>query len=389
MSLYDEARRLQPKLLADRRAIHADPELAYQEHRTAALVSRRLTELDVPHVTGIAETGVLATIEGARPGRTVLLRADMDALPILEETPVEWASRNPGVMHACGHDSHTAMLLGAAELLKARRDSLAGTVKLMFQPAEEGGGGAARMIEAGILDAPRVDAAFMIHVHPELEAGKLGFKAGASHAGMSRFEIEVRGRGGHAARPQDAVDPVVVAAHIVTALQTIVSREIDPTQMGLITMGAITAGQVANVIPDSARIKGTIRAHNPEVMDHIRGRLPELAGGIARAMRGDAAVEWGMSYPPLRTDEAMTELAWGAGAAVVGAENVVEVPVTMGAEDFAFVAERVPAAVVRLGVGRRDWDRPKPVHTATFDLDEDALPIGAATLAEIAVEYLG
>ena len=386
--LLDAARRLKPQLVADRRAIHQHPELAYQEFRTAALVHERLTALGIEHRTGVAETGVIGVIEGARPGRTVILRGDMDALPILEETPVEFASENPGVMHACGHDSHTAMLLGAAQLLNERRDQLAGTVKLMFQPAEEGGGGAKRMLEEGLLDGPVVDAAFMIHVHPELPMGKVGFRSGPSMAGMARFEIEVQGKGGHAARPHAAVDPVVISAHIVTALQTLVSREIDPTAMGLITLGSITSGTAANIIPDTALIKGTIRAHDQRVMDHLCARIPELAGGVASAMRATAEVRYGMAYPPLACDDGMTELAAGAARGLLGGENVEQVPITMGSEDFAFVLERIPGSVVRLGVKEKGWDRTLPVHTATFDIDEDALPIGAATMASIAISYL-
>ena len=386
--LLEAARRLRPQLVEDRRAIHQNPELAFQEVKTAARVHERLTALGIEHRTGVAETGVIGVIRGSRPGRTVILRGDMDALPILEETPVPFASQNPGVMHACGHDSHTAMLLGAAQLLNERRDRLAGTVKLMFQPAEEGGGGGKRMIDEGLLEAPEVDAAFMIHVHPELPIGKVGFRSGPSMAGMCRFEIEVKGRGGHAARPHVAIDPVVISAHVVTVLQTLVSRELDPTAMGLITMGSITSGTAANIIPDNALIKGTIRAHDPKVMELLRTRVAELATGVAAAMRAEAEVRYGMAYPPLATDDAMTELAAGAARSVLGAENVEEVPITMGAEDFAFVLERVPGSVVRLGVRKEGWERPLAVHTATFDIDEDALPVGAATMAAIALDYL-
>ena len=386
--LLEAARRLKPRLVEDRRAIHQQPELAYQEVKTAARVAERLTELGIEHRTGIAETGVIGIIEGTRPGRTVILRGDMDALPILEETPVPFASQNPGVMHACGHDTHTAMLLGAAQLLNERRDLLAGTVKLMFQPAEEGGGGAKRMLDEGLLEAPAVDAAFMIHVHPDLPMGKVGFRAGPSMAGMCRFEIAVRGKGGHAARPHMAVDPVVISAHVVTALQTLVSRELDPTAMGLITLGSITSGTAANIIPDTALIKGTIRAHDKRVMEHLRGRLADLATGVASAMRATADVRFGMAYPPLASDEAMTELAAGAARQLLGGDRVEEVPITMGSEDFAYVLERVPGSVVRLGVRKEGWERALPVHTATFDIDEDALPIGAATMASIAIAYL-
>jgi amidohydrolase len=218
--------------------------------------------------------------------------------------------------------------------------------------------------------------------------GKVGFRSGPSMAGMCRFEIEVRGKGGHAARPHMAVDPVVISAHVVTALQTLVSRELDPTAMGLITLGSITSGTAANIIPDTALIKGTIRAHDQRVMEHLRARVAELAEGVAKAMRAEADVRYGMAYPPLACDDAMTELAAGAARQLLGGEAVEEVPITMGAEDFAFVLEKVPGSVVRLGVRKQGWERALPVHTATFDIDEDALPIGAATMASIAISYL-
>jgi amidohydrolase len=207
-------------------------------------------------------------------------------------------------------------------------------------------------------------------------------------AGMCRFEIEVRGKGGHTARPHVAVDPVVISAHVVTALQTLVSRELDPTAMGLITLGSITSGTAANIIPDTALIKGTIRAHDKRVMEQLRGRLADLATGVASAMRASADVRFGMAYPPLASDEAMTELAAGAARQLLGGDRVEEVPITMGSEDFAYVLEKVPGSVVRLGVRKDGWERPLPVHTATFDIDEDALPIGAATMASIAIAYL-
>ena len=251
--LLDDARGLAPRIIADRRTIHSHPELAYEEEQTSTLVQARLRELGIPYQAGIARTGVLAQIKGGRgDGPCVLLRADMDALPIEEESGVPFASEIPGVMHACGHDSHTAMLLGAAKLLMDRRDAFAGTVKLMFQPAEEGGAGADRMIDAGILEDPPVDAAFMLHVYPELEAGQVSCGAGPRLAGADSFTITITGRGGHAARPHDTVDPVVVGAQVVSALQTLVSREVDPTSPAVVTLGAFNAGNRHNVIADRA-----------------------------------------------------------------------------------------------------------------------------------------
>src|SRR5215471_6772216 len=274
-TLLDSARAIADSLVADRRAIHRRPELAFQERETAALVQARLTELCVPHRAGVGGTGVVGLIEGGRPGRTVLLRADMDALPIQEESTADYASTNPGVMHACGHDAHTAILLGATRLLLDRQAELAGRVKLMFQPAEEGGAGALRMIEDGLLEDPPVDAAFMLHVAHALAAGRVATAPGPMLAGANSFTITIEGRGGHASRPHTAVDPVVVGAQVVTALQTLVSRETPPDEPAVVTLGSLVAGTAPNIIPDRAAIKGTIRAYDRELMEGLERRLTE------------------------------------------------------------------------------------------------------------------
>jgi hippurate hydrolase len=313
----------------------------------------------------------------------------MDALSIDEQSGVPFASEITGVMHACGHDAHTAMLLGAAQLLLDRRAGFAGTVKLMFQPAEEGGAGAARMIEQGVLDGPKVEAAFMLHVRPELEAGQVSYGAGPLLAGADGFTITIEGRGGHAARPQATVDPVVVGAEIVVALQTLVAREVDPTVPAVLTIGAFNAGNRSNVIPDRAVLLGTIRAFDQNLFAHLEQRLQEVVTGVASALRARVTIEFEMSYPPSVCDPAMAERLGASARALLGEDNVKISRPQMGAEDFAFVLQKVPGAMLWLGVKNPEWAEPKPLHTATFDIDESALPIGSSTLAGVALDYLG
>lgn len=387
--LLESARELAPKMVADRRTIHSHPEMAYDERQTSTLVQARLKNLGIPFRAGLAETGVLAEIKGdLGDGPCVLLRADMDALPIEEQSGVAFASEIPGVMHACGHDAHTAMLLGAAQLLLERRSRFAGTVKLMFQPAEEGGAGAARMIEEGVLDGPKVEAAFMLHVRPELEAGQVSYGAGPLLAGADGFTITVEGRGGHAARPHQAIDPVVVGSHIVVALQTLVSREVDPTVPAVVTIGSFNAGNRSNVIPDRAVLMGTIRAFDEKLFAHLEQRLKEVVAGVASSLRAKVGIEFEMSYPPSVCDPAMAERLGHSARSLLGPDAVQHSKPQMGAEDFAFVLQKVPGAMLWLGVKNPAWPEPKPLHTATFDIDESALPIGSSALAGVALDYL-
>ncbi len=387
--LLDAANALAGSIVADRRTIHSHPELAYQEQQTSTFVQARLRDLGIPFRAGVAGTGVIGEIRGGRgEGRCVLLRADMDALPIDEQTPVPFASEVPGLMHACGHDAHTAILLGVARMLNERRSEFAGTVKLMFQPAEEGGAGAARMIEEGILGEPRVDAAFMLHVGAELPAGVVAAGAGPLLAGADAFTITIEGRGGHAARPHVSVDPIVVGAQVVSALQSLVSREVSPNEPAVLTLATFNAGSAHNVIPDRAVITGTIRAFDDDLFERLERRLREVAGGVAASMRASAHVEFTMRYPPSICDPGMAGLLGEASRSVLGDQRVVAFEPRMGAEDFAFVLEKVPGAMLSLGVQAPEWPEPKPVHTATFDIDESALPIGAACLASVALKAL-
>jgi amidohydrolase len=390
--LVSSAEEIAHHVVALRRDIHAHPELAFEELRTSRIVADQLDSLGLSTETGVAETGVVATLSGgsAVPGRrrTVLLRADMDALPIEEETGLPFASRQPGLMHACGHDAHTAILLGTARLLSGRRDRLAGDVVFMFQPAEEGGGGARRMVEAGVLTRHGVDVAYMLHVWHEFPSGTVGIRSGPVMAGALSFEIEIEGKGGHAARPQHTVDPVVVGAFVITALQTIVSREVDPQAPAVLTIGRLSGGTAHNVIPDSALIAGTARAYDAQTMDLLRRRIQEIAEGTAATLRARATVSFGMVYPPVVCDRDAVETAARGIRIALGEDAVREAPLSMGSEDFGYVLQEVPGAVIRLGVRNPAWAAARPMHTATFDLDERSLPVGVTAMAAAAISAL-
>jgi amidohydrolase len=368
-----------------RRRIHQNPELLYQEHATAALVEAELRRLGLDVTTGIGETGVVGVLCGG-PGKTVLLRADMDALPIEESGELPYRSQNQGVMHACGHDAHTAMLLTAAKVLITHKERVKGTVKFMFQPAEEGGRGAYKMIEDGVLE--NVDAAFALHVDSVNYAGSVAMRSGASQASADRFAITVKGKGGHAGYPHDTVDPVVICAQTVVALQTIISRETPPWAPTVITIGKIEAGTINNVIPNTATILGTMRAFDPAIRHLMKTRITEVAQGISTTMRATADVAWSPGCPPLVNTPEGFDVVTEALYAVVGERNVLDRELEMGGEDFAFLLERVPGAMYRLGVRHADWTEVRSLHTANFDLDESALPLGVATLASTALHYL-
>ncbi len=388
VDLREAAEEIGPGVVADRRDIHQHPELGYEEKRTSALVAARLRQLGLDVRTGVGGTGVGGRVGGGRPGKTVLLRADMDALPILEENQTGYASQSPGVMHACGHDAHTSILLGAARVLADRKAELRGTVKFMFQPAEEGGGGALKMIEDGVLADPPVDAAFGLHVDAERFVGNVSVRPGPSNASSDRFTIVVRGKGGHAARPHGSVDPIVVGAQIIVALQAIVAREVSPIEPAVVTVGSLTSGTTFNVIPDTATIKGTVRAYNENVRAFIQSRVGDIARGIAGAFRASASVEYRVGYPVLSNDAEKTAFVRDTLGELLGTESVLTREPVMGAEDFAFVLQRVPGAFMYLGVRDPGWEAPRPVHTATFDLNENALPIGVASMAAVAIRFL-
>jgi len=400
-----------------RRMIHVNPELLCEEVATSELVQKHLTEVGVSFRKGVGGdgrplymdpemirragiktfpttggTGVLAEIRGTRgagPGKCVLLRADMDALPMDEINDVEYKSRNPGKMHACGHDCHTTILMGVAEVLQGMSHLFDGTVKLMFQPGEEGAGGAVAMIHDGILDNPPVDAAFALHVSTDHPAGHVSTGPGPHAAAADTIEINVTGKGGHAAFPHTTVDATYVAAQILIALQSIVSREVNPIDTAVLTISTLHAGSASNVIPQTAQMTGTVRTYNPEIRDLIQQRMGELVPAIATAHRAEAELIYLRGYPAMVNDPAMTQLAIETCEELLGPDNVHHGAPIMAGEDFSYVLERAPGCMISLGVRNEDKGMIYPPHHPRFDADEDALAVGVRVLSAIALRYLG
>ena len=368
--------------VAIRREIHRHPELGFEEHRTQAIVERELDAIGVEH-RRIAGTGVIGVIRGALPGGVTGLRADMDALPITEDSGESCASEIAGKMHACGHDAHTAMLLGAARELQATRATLHGSVVLLFQPAEEGPGGALPMIEAGALDDPKVDAVAMLHVDNRLPTGTIGITPGQVTAAADEFHVTIRGKGGHGASPHKAIDAIPCAAATVLALQNIAARETDPLATIVVTIGTIEGGYRNNVIADRVKMTGTVRTQDPAIRDGVEARLHRIVDGVAAAYGASATLEMFYGYPPVVNDPTLA----ANFARFVRETSTIPVtapPPTMGGEDFAYFAQRVPGVMVRLGIYSESVGSIHPGHSPQFRLDEDALPTGITTLVAFA-----
>jgi amidohydrolase len=389
-TVRDEIAEWEPELIATRRDFHMHPEMGLEEVRTSGIVVERLRALGFDEIeTGIAVTGVKAVLRGGKPGKTILLRADMDALPIEEENAVEYRSQTAGTMHACGHDAHTAILLSAARILMRHRDELAGTVVFCFQPAEEGRGGAKKMVAAGVLENPHVDAAIGLHVMQDVPLGTITVFPGPMMAGGDVFDVTIQGKGGHAAMPDLTVDALIVAVECVNALQTLVSREVAPILPAVVTVATLHAGgTAANVIADTATFNGTTRYFDLDVGDRLAARLPALVTSIAEGMRATADVKMRRVVPPTVNEPCMAALVQSVATDVVGTDKVLNGPRTMGGEDFSEFTYFAPSCF--FWVGSRDeasgkvWGH----HHPRFDIDERCLTIGVEMMVRTTMRYL-
>ena len=370
-------RALQPQLVEWRRHLHQQPELGFKEQLTAQFVAQKLQEWGIEHQTGIAKTGIVATISSDRPGPVLAIRADMDALPIQEENEVPYRSQHDGIMHACGHDGHTAIALGTAYYLSQHRDDFIGTVKIIFQPAEEGPGGAKPMIEEGVLKNPDVDAIIGLHLWNNLPLGTVGVRTGALMAAVECFRCTILGKGGHGAIPHQTVDSIVVITQIVNALQTIVARNVNPLESAVVTVGELHAGTAHNVIADTARMSGTVRYFNPAMDGYLGKRIEQIISGICQSHDATYELDYWQLYPPVINDAKIAELVRSVALDVVETPaGIVPECQTMAAEDMSFFLQSVPGCYFFLGSANPDKNLAYPHHHPRFDFDETALAMG-------------
>ena len=381
--------------IALRRHIHQNPELSYQEVETGKFISEQLKEMGIPNEHGMAKNGVVAHIRGIKgkaKGRrkVVALRADIDALPIIEANKVSYKSKNEGVMHACGHDVHSSSLLGTARILNGVRDQFDGTIKLIFQPAEEKlPGGASIMIAEGVLEKPKPASIFGQHVNPSLEVGKIGMRAGMYMASADELYLTVNGKGGHGALPHYCIDPILITSHLIVALQQIVSRNGNPTVPSVLTFGKInSSGGATNIIPSEVKLMGTFRTMDEKWRMEAHNLMKKMVKNMAKAMGGTAKLNITVGYPYLINDEVLTTRARKFSEAYLGVENVVNLPIRMTAEDFSYYSQKMPACCYRLGTGNIRKGITSPVHTNTFDVDEDCLKLSTGLMAWLAIQEL-
>ncbi|NVJ86410.1 MAG: amidohydrolase [Algoriphagus sp.] len=378
------------EVISNRRHLHANPELSYKEFQTAQFVKEKLQEIGINQIESKADTGWTALIEGENPTKKVIaLRADMDALPIVEANEVPYKSQNPGVMHACGHDAHTASLLGAAKILYEVRDQFEGTIKLLFQPGEEvAPGGASFMIRDGALQNPKPSGIIGQHVMPFIPAGKVGFRQGIYMASADELYLTVKGKGGHGAMPETLIDPVLIASHLIVALQQVVSRAANPKIPSVLSFGRVEALGATNVIPNEVKIQGTFRTLNEEWRAAAHQKMLQIAHGLVEGMGGKLDFEIRKGYPFLQNDPELTARATDAAKEYLGEENVLDLDIWMAAEDFAYYSQEINGCFYRLGTRNEAKGIVSGVHTPTFDIDEDALEIGAGLMAWLAVSEL-
>jgi amidohydrolase len=382
-TIKDRASRYASDIIAIRRYLHANPELSFEEYKTSEFVFDKLLEYDLKPQKGIGGTGIVALIQGRNPDKKIVaLRADMDALPILEQNDISYKSTNPGVMHACGHDVHTSSLLGTARILNDIKDSFEGTIKLIFQPGEEKiPGGASLMIKDGVLENPKPDYILGQHVMSQMPAGKVGFKPGMYMASADEIYIKVIGKGGHGAMPDDNIDPVLITAHIIVALQQIVSRHANPRVPTVLSFGKVEANGATNIIPDEVYVEGTFRTLDEKWRYAAHERMRDIAESIARGMGADIDFTVLNGYPFLSNNDKLTEKTKELAIEYLGEENVVDLDIWMAAEDFAYFSQQIDSCFYRLGIRNEEKGITSNVHTPTFNVDESALEIGAGLMA--------
>jgi len=385
---YAQAQSLLPEMIERRRDFHRHPELGFQEFRTAGIVAKALSELGLEVQTGVGKTGVVGLLEGDKPGPVILLRFDMDALPIAEANTTEYISETSNVMHACGHDGHTAIGLGVAKLLAPLRDQMAGTIKFVFQPAEEGLGGALAMVKDGVLTGPAPERSLALHVWNDKPLGWVAATDGPAMAAAEKFTIRLQGRGGHGASPSLAKDPVVAAAQIISALQTIPSRNVSPLESAVVSVTALSGGEAFNVIPDAVTLKGTIRTFTKEVRDIVLQRFDKIVSGIADAMDCPATIEREILMPVVRNNAEMSRKVRELAATLPGVEHISDDERTMGSEDMAYMMDTIPGCYFFVGSANMEAGLNFPHHHPRFDFDERVLALGATLMAKAASQYV-
>jgi len=375
-SINQKAEQLQNDLVKWRRKIHKNPELGFEEYGTSKFIAEKLTEFGIEY-DRVCETGIVGLIRGGKPGKTLAIRADIDALALTEKNDVSYKSQNKGAMHACGHDGHTAILLGTAKLLSEMKEDLKGNVKLIFQPAEEGPGGAQPMVEAGVMEDPKVDYIIALHINPGIEAGKVGVKEGILLAAPDSFEITVKGKGAHGARPEEGVDPIIIGSQIVIGLQQIKSRETKALNPLVISVGSFHSGEAFNAIPEEAKIAGTVRTFDNKLRKRVKKRIEEVVKNITKAFNADYDYKYDFYYPPAYNDPKVTELMRQVIRDKLGENSLYEIPEpSMGGDDFAYFVQKTPGTYMRLGTKNEKKGITNSLHSPFFNIDEDILKQG-------------
>lgn len=384
-NIDDSIRRLAPEMVSLRRDFHQHPEIYFQERRTAGIIAQKLEQWGYEVKTGIGKTGVIGVLRGSEFGpetRTIAFRADMDALPVPESNDFDFRSVNEGCSHACGHDGHMAIMLGLAQWIAQCRQPLPGTVKFIFQPAEEGWGGAVKMIEDGALEAPLPDNIFALHLWPDLAVGEVGVTTGTTMGSVDGFELHVLGKGGHSAMPHQTVDALIVAAHIAIALQSIVARKVDPLVPSVLTVTKIIAGTADNAIAEAAALRGLVRSFEGELREWFKKEIERCAKGVADSFDAGLTMQWNPMYPPTVNDAQAADLVRKSAGNILGADKTIHETKTMASEDMSFFLQKIPGCYFFLGAANPDKDINSPLHSPDFNFDEDAMTLGLAILAD-------